>query len=138
MRKQRRKAHEFVDGRTARTRRLKRDLGIQVKSWRRPCMLRHPKRLADYTAHRDLGCGIDYKLLDHGITWWRGGHLLAVVTEPYDPEGEEVAALTASCVLYGLDVHISGEHAVHFPPYTLAVIVTRAGDRLQHRDKRAG
>ncbi|MEU4702580.1 hypothetical protein [Nonomuraea dietziae] len=82
-------------------------------------------------------CGIEYGgyLLDHGSSWWRGPDLFAVVSEPYQVKGEEVATLTASCAAYDLSVKVTGEHAVHFPPYTLAVIVARSRERIPPRDE---
>ncbi|WP_433379302.1 recombinase family protein [Streptosporangium sp. CA-115845] len=122
--------------RAERVGRLEKDLRVTVKPWCCPCLLRHPERRDAHERRRRDVCGIDYGgLLDHGSSWWRDGRLFAVVSEPYDIAGEDVAALTASCAPYGLGVLVSGEHAVHFPPRTLAVIVTRAEERVPDRDE---
>jgi len=121
--------------RAERVSQLEKDLRVTVKPWCCPCLLRHPERRAAHERRDDV-CDIDYGgLLDHGSSWWREGQLFAVVSEPYNIAGKDVAVLAVSCAPYNLGVLVSGEHAVHFPPRTLAVIVTRGEERVPHRDE---
>ncbi|YCK36009.1 recombinase family protein [Actinomadura sp. ATCC 39365] len=136
-RAQRAKAQRFCDERAERVRRLEQDLGIVVRPFRCPCVLRHPDR-PEPEGFGHCTCPIDFgHLHDHGMSWWRGGTMFAAVVEPYEVCGESVAVLTESCRPFDLRVQVSGQHAVHCPPYTLAVVVLRGEDTLPDRERPA-
>ncbi|WP_371779143.1 hypothetical protein [Streptosporangium subroseum] len=62
--------------------------------------------------------------MDHRWSWWRDGKIFAVMGEPCDLNRREVA----DCDPYDLKVEVSAEYAVHFPLYTVALIVMRSED----------
>lgn len=117
--------------RAQRYKQLETDLGIKIKPWCCPCKLRYPERHTG-ADHRDIRCVVS-PVFDHARSWWRGSELFAVVGEPYDADGGDVAELHQWCAQHGLKVEVTAQHAVHFPPYTLAVIVARAEDRIPDR-----
>lgn len=133
-RAQRAKAEQFRDGQAERVRRLEQDLGISIRPFRCPCALRHPER-PEPQEFGHCTCPIDFgHLYDHGMSWWRGDTMFAAVVEPYDVAGDDIAILTASCKPLNMRVDVRGQHSVQCPPYTLAVIVMRAEDRLPERE----
>lgn len=87
---------------------------------------RCPRRLVG-RGHRGAGGWCGTRLNDHGTTWADPEGRKAVVWQPYDADGVELAEVIRHAEADGLDVAVTGASA-HYPGGTFAVVFRVAFD----------
>lgn len=104
-------------------------LPVTIYGLRRTGTGRCPRRLVG-RGHRtgERGCWCRTRLNDHGATWADEQGRRAVVWQPYDADGVELAAVVFQAEADGLDVMVTGA-SPHYPGGSFAVVF-RAGGQL--------